>query len=67
MTKRKAEQSEIEYGIGFEEVDEDGIEPEVGDEEQITGLAADEENQEDDDKLIEEYKKESVQDKGGEQ
>lgn len=66
MPKRKPTKAELEYGIGVDEIDEDGIEPEVDDDEQISGLAADEENDKDDDELIEQYKKESVEDKGGE-
>lgn len=61
MTKRKPTKAELEYGIGVDEIDEDGIEPEVEDDEEIAGLAADEENDQDDDELIEAFHKDSVE------
>ena len=61
MPKRKATKAELEYGIGIEEIDEDGIEPEDDDnDEQIVSLACDEENDIDDEELIAEYHKQSV-------
>lgn len=66
MTKRKPTKAELEYGIGVEEIEDDGIEPEASDDEEMNGLVADEENQIDDEELIAAYKKESIKDKDGE-
>lgn len=60
MAKRKATKAELEFGIGEEEVDVEGIDPEDVDDDVFTGFAEEEENDIDDDVLIEEYKKESV-------
>lgn len=57
MSKRKATEQEKLYGIGLEEVDENGIEPEEADEEQFTGFAQEVENEKDDDELVAEYEK----------
>lgn len=56
MPKIKASKAELEYGIGENEIEDAGIEPEFDDdEERITGLACDEENDIDDEALIAEY------------
>ena len=61
MPKRKPTKAELEYGIGENEIEEDGIEPEIDDnDDQVVTIAHDEENQMDDDELIKKFHEESV-------
>lgn len=64
MPKRKSTEAEKSYGIGIDEVDEEGIEPEEdNDDDRFTGFAQDEENDIHDDELVDAYLKESTEDK----